>query len=79
MGREKMNFVVTGSVEQIRDVLCGPQDHNEHCKGWRWHLYCQDDEKRFQNVMAEVRKMRDERRARLAAIEDERKALEAAE
>jgi hypothetical protein len=60
------NIVVTGSAEQIRDFLCGPQQHNEHCKGWRWHMYVQDNEKRFQNVMAELRKMHAERRAREA-------------
>jgi hypothetical protein len=58
-------FVVTGTAEQIRDVLCGPQQHDEHCKGWRWHMYCADDKKRMDNVMAEVRKMAEERKARI--------------
>lgn len=69
-------LVIVGNVEEIRDFLCGPQQHDEHCKGWRWHLYVQDDEKRFQNVMAEVRRMRDERRARLAELEMEVRILE---
>jgi hypothetical protein len=55
-------FIVVGSTEQIRDALCGPQDHNEHCKGWRWHLYVQDDAKRMANVMAELHQMHAERR-----------------
>lgn len=55
------DLVVTGTAEQIRAILCGPQQHDDHCKGWRWHLYVQDDKKRMDNVMAEVRKMRDER------------------
>lgn len=59
-----MTYAIIGSAEQIGELLCGPQQHNEHCKGWRWHLYVQDNEKRFQNVMAEVRKMAAERRAR---------------
>lgn len=61
------DFIVTGTVEQIRDVLCGPQQHDEHCRGWKWHLYVQDDKKRMDNVMAEIRKMRDEREARLTS------------
>jgi hypothetical protein len=64
-----MSFAVIGSTEQIRDLLCGPQQHNEHCKGWRWHMYVQDNEKRFQNVMAELRKMHAERRARESLLE----------
>lgn len=59
-----MSFAVVGSVELIRDVLCGPQQHNEHCKGWRWHLYVQDNEKRHQAVMDELRRIHAERRAR---------------
>ena len=62
-------FVVIGSTEQIRDLLCGPQQHNEHCKGWRWHMYCQDDAKRWENVKAELRLMSAERRAREEAIQ----------
>ena len=59
-----MSFAVIGSAEQIRELLCGPQDHNEHCKGWRWHLYVQDDAKRWASVEAELKKMNAERRAR---------------
>ncbi|HXJ59406.1 MAG TPA: hypothetical protein VNU68_22410 [Verrucomicrobiae bacterium] len=59
-----MSYAVIGSAEQIRELLCGPQDHNEHCKGWRWHLYVQDDAKRWASVEAELRKMNAERRAR---------------
>jgi hypothetical protein len=59
---------IVGSTEQIRDLLCGPQDHNEHCKGWRWHLYVQDDAKRMENVTAALRKLHADRRARLEAL-----------
>jgi hypothetical protein len=52
---------IIGSVEMIRDILCGPQDHNEHCKAWRWEMYIQDDKKRWASVEAELRKMRAER------------------
>jgi hypothetical protein len=64
-----MSFVVVGSAEQIRNLLCGPPQHDEHCKGWRWEMYVQDNEKRFQNVMAELRKIHAERRAREAFLE----------
>lgn len=58
-----MTRTIVGNVEQIRDLLCGPQQHDEHCKGWRWHLYVRDDAKRWANVMAEMQKMRAERMA----------------
>ncbi len=60
-------FTVVGDVEQIRDLLCGPQDHNEHCKGWRWFMYCADDKKRMDNVMAEVRAMAAERHSNMSS------------
>jgi hypothetical protein len=72
-------FAIIGSSEDIRTLLCGAQDHNEHCKGWRWHMYVQDDKKRMDNVMAELRQMHAERRARLEAIRLEAIHLEAAE
>lgn len=63
-----MAFAVTGTADQIRDLVCGPQQHNEHCKGWRWHLYVQDNDKRHAAVMAELRRIHAERRAREAAF-----------
>ena len=63
-------FVITGSAEAIGELLCGPAQHNEHTKAWRWHLYVQDDKKRMENVMAEVRKMHAERRAAMNAQEE---------
>ena len=58
---------ITGPTEVMIDLMFGPQDHNEHCKGWRWHLYVRDDAARFDAVNAELVKMREERRARRAA------------
>jgi hypothetical protein len=60
-------FVITGPAEVIGELLCGPAQHNEHVKGWRWHLYVQDDKKRMTNVMDELRKMHAERRERMTA------------
>lgn len=57
-------FSIIADVEIVREFLCGPQQHNEHCKGWRWHLYVRDDAARWASVEAELVKMRDERRAR---------------
>jgi len=51
----------------IIELLCGPLQHNEHMKAWRWHLYVRDDGARFDAVNAELIKMREERRARRAA------------
>jgi hypothetical protein len=76
-------MIVTGSTEQIRDILCGPQQHNEHCKGWRWELYVRDQRNsraaREAMLMAEVRKIGAERRERLSALRGEVLALEAAD
>ncbi len=55
--------IVLGTADEIAELLCGPRQHNEHCKGWRWHMYVQDDAKRMENVMAALRKMHAERRA----------------
>lgn len=41
--------------------------HNEHCKGWRWHMYMQDNDKRMEVVREEARKIIAARRA----VEDE--------
>ena len=57
-------FVVISDAEHVRNILCGMPQHDEHCKGWRWHLYVQDDAKRMANVMDALRKMHAERRAR---------------
>ena len=59
----KTPFAIVGNVETIRDLLCGPQQHDEHLRAHRWHLYVQDDAKRFENVMREVRRLRDMHRA----------------
>lgn len=73
------NFIIIADAPVIRDLLCGEQQHNEHCKGWRWHLYTQDNDKRFANVMDEMRKMHAERRAQIDALRSEAEFLEAAE
>ena len=62
-------FVITGPAEVIGELLCGPAQHNEHCRAWRWKEYVQHDKERMANVMAEVRKMHAERRAAMTAQE----------
>ena len=64
-----MSFIVTGTADQIAEVLCGPRQHNEHCKAWHWHMYVQDNAKRWAAVEAEFRKMSAEHRAREALLE----------
>ena len=54
-------LVIVGDVEQVRDLLCGPQQHNEHCRAWRWHAYVADDAKRWEAVKAELHKMHHEK------------------
>lgn len=63
--------VVTGSTEAIMEFLGLSPQHNEHCKGWRWHLYMQDNDKRIEAMRAEGRKIIAERRAREDAAESE--------
>ena len=71
MTADRMKFgkplTIVGDVEQIRELLCGPQQHDEHTKAWRWKMYVQDDAKRMDAVMAEVRAMAAERRAHLTS------------
>ena len=57
-----MAFAITGTADQIAELLCGPRQHDEHMRGYRWHLYVRDDAKRVAAVNAELRKMIAERR-----------------
>ena len=54
---------ITGTADQIAEILCGPRQYDEHMRGWRWHLFVRDDDRRYQAVKDEVRKMLAERRA----------------
>ena len=40
------DIVVTGSAEEIRALLCGAQQHDEHMRGYRWFLYVRDSNRR---------------------------------
>jgi hypothetical protein len=57
------SIVATGTTEEVMEALFGPQQHAEHMKGWRWHVYMRDADKRAKAVDDEVRKMIAERRA----------------
>jgi hypothetical protein len=50
-------IVIIGDAQDIREFLCGPIQHDEHCKGWRWHQFIGDREARWQAVKAEFKKM----------------------
>jgi hypothetical protein len=58
-----MPLTFIGSTEEIRHLLFGAPQHDAHCRGWRWHIYVQDDAKRWESVKAELRKMVRERDA----------------
>jgi len=58
-----MSIVAIGPTEIIADALFGPRQHDEHCKGWRFHLYTRDNAKREEAVRAEMRKIIEERRS----------------
>jgi hypothetical protein len=47
----------------IIELLCGPQDHNEHCKGWCWELYLQDAKRATDAFLEEHRQQIAARRA----------------
>lgn len=72
-----MAYIITGSADDLRNFLCGPPQHDEHTKGWRWHVYCRDDEARYAQVKAELVKMRAERQARQDAIQARQDELRA--
>lgn len=57
-----------GTTEEIIDIFFGPRQHDEHCRGHRWHLYMADMGKREAAVRAELRKMIAERRDREDAV-----------
>lgn len=43
-------MIIIGTPEQIGAILCGEQQHDEHCRGWRWHLYVADTKARMRAV-----------------------------
>jgi hypothetical protein len=63
---------IIGDAQDIRDLLCGPAQHNEHSKAWRWAAYLHDSKQRA----AAVREKQREIIARIRKIDD---FLEAAE
>lgn len=64
MTRPAINYAITGDVEQIRDLLFGPQQHDEHCRGYRWHQYMANQRKGYVAMMAAGREMIDRARMR---------------
>lgn len=60
-----MTFIIIGDAQAIREFICGPEQHNRHCKEWRWHIYCQGDRQRWRDVLAEQRQIAQEHRERL--------------
>jgi hypothetical protein len=67
---------VVGSTEAVMEFLGLSPQHNEHCKGWRWHMYMQDTHKRAEAVREAAREIIAAHRAREDALEaarDQRK------
>ncbi len=54
--------IISDDPQIIRELLCGPIQHNEHVKGWRWKQYVGDSNARWENVKAELRRMHGEDR-----------------
>lgn len=48
---------VIGSTEAVMEFLGLSPQHNEHCKGWRWHLYMQDCDRRMDAVREGARRI----------------------
>jgi hypothetical protein len=51
---------IIAPAEVIRELLAGPQQADEHCRGWRWHLYMRDtvrNTRRMDAVWAETRRI----------------------
>ena len=53
----------TNDTRLFIDCLIGPQQHDAHMKGYRWHQYVGDSEQRWEGVKAQLKKMIAERRA----------------
>jgi hypothetical protein len=70
-----MAFVAVGPAEIIAEALCGPRQHDAHCRGWRYHFFLQDQAKLEARLRAEMSAMIAERREAQGMAE----ALEAAE
>lgn len=54
---------VIGSTEAVMEFLGLSPQHNEHCIGYRWHLYMQDNDKRLEAMREAARKIIAARRA----------------
>lgn len=52
-----MAFVAIGPTDIIAEALCGPRQHDQHTKGWRYHRYMQDQAKLEARLRAELRAM----------------------
>jgi hypothetical protein len=46
---------VTGPAEGVIEFMFGPAQHDEHTRGWRWHLYMQDQRRRLAAMQVEAR------------------------
>lgn len=66
MTRHAISTVVYGDTEAVRDWFFGPQQHDEHCRGYRWELYMRDQRKCAAAMMEECRRMI--KRARMANL-----------
>lgn len=58
-----MTFIAIGPTEIIRDALCGPQQHDEHVKHWRWNDYLSQTQAGTQAFLAEFHRQQAEARA----------------
>ena len=61
-----MSIIITGTADQIGELLHGPRQHNEHCKAWRWHRYVTDARyaERAAAVKAAQQRLADQHRLR---------------
>lgn len=55
---------IAPAAQFIEVYFDGHQQHDEHCKGWRFHLYCRDDRNRMAAVNEAARKLIAEHHAR---------------
>ena len=64
-----MPHTFIGTTEEVKFLLFGNPQHDEHMRAWRWKMYCQDDSKRWASVEAALKKMHAERRVAEDAAE----------
>ena len=66
----QISEIIQGPTELFVEAFQSfrPQQHDAHCKGWRWNLYLEDAKRREAAVREEARKI-------IKAVNDEKERI----